>query len=112
MARLNNLGSRVKPLGSRVRVPAKQAESFYVSREWRALVKRIKFERGPWCERCGSSKRVIADHIIERKDGGADLDPSNIELLCFDHHAIKTVEARRRRAAGLSGAAMARGARC
>lgn len=78
----------------------KRAESFYQSTEWRALVASIKRERGNFCQRCGSSERVIADHIVERKDGGADLDRSNIELLCAKHHAIKTAQARARRARG------------
>jgi 5-methylcytosine-specific restriction endonuclease McrA len=43
---------------------------------------------------------VIADHIVERKDGGADLDPNNIELLCHAHHQKKTALARARRARG------------
>lgn len=78
----------------------KVAEQFYQSPEWRALVRDIKRQRGAWCERCGSTDRVIADHIQERKDGGADLDPENIELLCGKHHAAKTAAARGARARG------------
>ena len=80
--------------------PPKKVELFYQSREWRSLVSSIKKQRGAWCERCGSTKGLIADHIVERKDGGADLDPANIELLCGKHHAAKTAEARKRRALG------------
>lgn len=85
---------------SRVRSLPKVAESFYQSKEWRELVRRIKAERGNWCERCGSKHRVIADHIVERKDGGAELDPLNIELLCQACHNRKTADARARRVGG------------
>lgn len=78
----------------------KVAGQFYRSREWRELVGRIKRERGARCQRCGSTHRVIGDHVIEIRDGGAPLDPSNIELLCQAHHNGKTAEAARRRAHG------------
>jgi 5-methylcytosine-specific restriction protein A len=92
--------SRFGRLAPQVSAMPKVAESFYQSPEWRKLVAAIKRERGNWCERCGSNNRVIADHIKERRDGGADLDPSNIELLCQAHHAAKTAAARARRARG------------
>lgn len=100
MGKLSNLRSRVRGLEGRLKPPPKIAEAFYQSKEWRSLVARIKRERGNWCQRCGSTNRVIADHIVERKDGGADLDPANIELLCFAHHQRKTADARKRRARG------------
>lgn len=103
MGKLTALKPRLGGLVGKVRVAPKVAEGFYQSPEWRSLVARIKRERGAWCERCGSSERVIADHIVERKDGGADLDPANIELLCAKHHAAKTAQARARRARGLEG---------
>lgn len=103
MGRLKAVGSLISGQAPMLRQPPKVAESFYQSAEWRALVRSIKRQRGAWCERCGSGDRVIADHIVERKDGGADLDPSNIELLCHAHHARKTAEARAKRAHGLRG---------
>ncbi|WP_298618749.1 AAA family ATPase [uncultured Zoogloea sp.] len=75
---------------------------FYQSPEWRGLVTRIKRERGARCQRCGSGHRVIADHVIELRDGGAPLDASNIELLCQACHNAKTADARAARA-GLGG---------
>ena len=84
----------------RLRSTPKVALAFYQSKEWRALVARIKRERGCYCQRCGSTHRVIGDHIVELRDGGAPLDPSNIELLCQEHHNGKTAEARSRRAQG------------
>jgi 5-methylcytosine-specific restriction enzyme A len=90
-------GSRIATLGSRVAVPAKRADAIYSSREWRALVRAIKAERGRWCERCGSAHRVAGDHIVEIKDGGAALDAANVELLCQPCHNRKTAAARARR---------------
>ena len=103
MGKLIAMGARIGALPARVAAAPKVAEGFYQSVEWRRLVAAIKRERGAWCERCGSKHRVIADHIVERKDGGADLDPSNIELLCFAHHQAKTAAARAARARGLAG---------
>lgn len=100
VGKLTNLRPTLASLPSRLKPPPKTAEQFYQSPEWRRLVAQIKRERGNWCERCGSKHRVIADHIVERKDGGADLDPSNIELLCFTHHQQKTASERAKRAAG------------
>jgi 5-methylcytosine-specific restriction endonuclease McrA len=79
-----------------LRSPPKQADQFYQSNDWRNLVRTIKRQRGAFCCICGSNDRIIADHIIERRDGGADLDPANIQLLCQSHHAAKTANARRR----------------
>ncbi|WP_262027135.1 HNH endonuclease [Microvirga sp. Mcv34] len=100
MGKLTNIKPRLSSTPPRLKSPPKIVEEFYSSPEWRALVKRIKAKRGNFCQRCGSSDRVIADHIIERKDGGADLDENNIELLCHTHHQKKTAQARARRARG------------
>src|SRR3546814_12938506 len=99
MGKLKTLAPLVAGLAPRVKAAPKVAEQFYSSREWRSLVASIKRERGDRCERPGCTtptQRVIADHIVERKDGGADLDAGNIELLCFTHHQRKTAEARAR----------------
>ena len=83
-----------------LRVPPKQAMPFYQSPEWRKLIASIKRERGAFCCMCGSSHRVIGDHIVELKDGGEALDASNIQLLCHAHHQAKTAQTRARRARG------------
>ena len=98
MARLKMLGSRLQPLKPRLPALQKRAERFYQSAEWRSLVKRLKQERGPFCEKCGASGGIIGDHIIERKDGGAELDPGNIMLMCWPCHNKKTAVARAKRA--------------
>jgi 5-methylcytosine-specific restriction enzyme A len=88
----------------KAKIPEKKAEAFYLSREWRALVAEIKRERGIRCEACcmtldadGNPVRLTADHIIERKDGGADLDKRNIQLLCPTCNARKTAAERAKR---------------
>jgi hypothetical protein len=53
--------------------------------------------------RCRPGERVILDHISERKDGGADLDPLNTEWLTNSEHQAKTARARARRARGGGG---------
>lgn len=100
MGRLVGAGSRIAaPRGRMVAAP-KRAEPFYQSPAWRETVRAIRAERGAWCERCGGKRGLVLDHIVERKDGGADFDPANLELLCGRHHAAKTVAARARRASG------------
>lgn len=81
----------------------KVAERFYASPQWRGLVAAIKRERGNWCQRCGAGgkgARIIGDHVVERKDGGAELDPANVELLCLPCHNTKTAAEKARRAMG------------
>lgn len=102
MGKLTSMAPRVGGLEPRLRLAPKVAEPFYSTREWRALAASCKRAAGYRCQRpgCGSSDRLIADHIVERKDGGADLDRRNIEVLCGTCHARKTAEARQRRARG------------
>jgi 5-methylcytosine-specific restriction endonuclease McrA len=102
MGRLTNLRPAVAALPARVKLAPKIAEDFYGSKAWRALAAKAKHEAGHRCQRqgCYSNKRLIADHIVERRDGGADLERSNIEVLCCDCHAKKTAQARARRAKG------------
>ncbi len=91
-------GGRMASMPARVAVPGKRADSLYTSPEWRALMRLIKAQRGNYCERCGSGHRVAGDHIVEVKDGGATLDPTNIELLCQGCHNGKTAAAKAKRA--------------
>ena len=90
--RLKTLGPRLKPIDTRtVRPPPKVVESFYSSTEWKsaraAVLKRDHYK----CVKCGRRDgRLFVDHIIERKDGGADFDETNLETLCGSHHTEKT----------------------
>lgn len=96
-ARVTTLNTRTAPL------PPKLCDPFYLSREWRALVERIKRERGEACEDPSCigphhpGQRIYGDHIVEIQDGGAKLDPSNVMLRCARSHSLKTVRERARR---------------
>ena len=101
MALLRCINSGLTVLDTSIaREPLKRADAFYVSKEWRALMSTILKQRGRVCERCGRSGcRIFGDHIVELKDGGAKLDPKNVQLLCGSCHTAKTARAKAQRAA-------------
>lgn len=103
MARLQAMLDRIGGAEPKLRAGPKVAESFYTSTAWRALVADLKRLRGAWCEDCGAGGRLIGDHVVERKDGGSDLDPMNVRLRCPRCHAIKTAAAKAKRASGTAG---------
>jgi 5-methylcytosine-specific restriction enzyme A len=89
------------------RRPNAPSAPLYASSAWRRLVQEVIAERGRRCEAedCaspdrGASGRVVADHIVELKDGGPELDKNNIKLLCHQCHARKTSEVKRLRSEG------------
>lgn len=89
----------------KLKPPDKVADSFYLSPEWRALIRHIIQVRGRRCEdpdcktvNRGAGQRIFGDHIIERKDGGAELDQHNVLLRCAPCHGIKTAAERGKRA--------------
>jgi 5-methylcytosine-specific restriction endonuclease McrA len=109
MARFAQVPQRVALADTRlVRMPPKLADKFYLTPEWRALMRRLIEERGRRCEKCGRSSaggqrlRIFGDHIHELKDGGAPLDPQNISLLCGSCHTAKTAAERTKRTGGFS----------
>jgi 5-methylcytosine-specific restriction enzyme A len=96
----------------RLAQPLKILDNFYTSPAWRKFIAQVIAERGRRCESCGrdydddgQAVRLIGDHFRERSDGGADFDPTNIQLLCVRMTANgtggcanrKTAEARRAR---------------
>lgn len=82
-----------------VKPAPKTGEPFYSSADWIKLRDAERTAAKGICRRPGCGKRgFIVDHIIEIKDGGAKLDPRNVELLCSSHHGLKTAEARAKRA--------------
>lgn len=107
MAKLSTLRPRISTLAPRLQLPPKRAEGFYLSPEWRALLEDIIDERGRRCEdpdcpnpaRCAAG-RIYGDHIVELRDGGAPLDPSNVLLRGAPCHGRKTAAARAARLAG------------
>lgn len=102
MAGFKALPPRIGTLAPRIKALPKKAENFYLSPEWRRFIAQVKRERGCFCARCGSTHRVIGDHIQELRDGGAPFDRANVELLCQAHHNEKTARARAARV-GLGG---------
>jgi len=75
-------------------------------RKWRQIVCSRANWRCQWeladgsrCPKRAPEHRMIADHIIERQDGGALYDPANGACLCVEHNTIKGIQARKARAA-------------
>jgi len=108
MAKLRTLGPTTAPIRMASAHPLpKQAEAFYQSDAWRKLRADLIRQRGRRCETCGKTHeldgtpvKLIGDHVIERKDGGADLDPRNVRLVCQACHNVKTAKARAERLRG------------
>ena len=73
---------------------------FYRTSTWRKL-RTAYISQSPLCEHCTLRNRVtvgtMVDHIHERRDGGDDLDMSNLQTLCHRCHAHKTAEERNKR---------------
>lgn len=102
MARLKHLPARIGGLGPRVAPLPKQADRFYLSADWKAL-RAAKLAMGPaFCCVCGTGRgRLILDHRVERKDGGADLPPlDQMDWYCIADHNRKTAAEKAKRARG------------
>ena len=87
-------------------LPPKVADRFYSSPAWIALRDRVRHEAGGRCQVAGcgrAERRMIVDHIVELKDGGAPLDRSNSRLMCRSHHNQKTAAERAKRTARRPG---------
>ncbi len=102
MARLSSAPALIATVKAGLRPPVKLADPFYESRDWRRFASAIKRHRGYVCEDCGKDCAeypftLKADHIIERKDGGADFDPLNIRLRCQACDNAKTARAKAER---------------
>lgn len=103
MTRLATLGPRLRTLDTRTsRPPPKQADPELLTAEHRAWACAVKQRAGWKCEDCGAQGgkggvRLIADHIKERRDGGAPLDPANGRSRCPSCHGRKTARARAER---------------
>ncbi len=105
MARLATLSLRLGTLDTRTARPApKQADAELLTPEHRAWAYEVKKRAGWKCEDCGAQGgkggvRLYADHIKERRDGGAPLDPANGRSRCPSCHGRKTAQARAARMA-------------
>ncbi len=67
----------------------KRTDEFYLSKAWRDFGAAIVKARGRRCEFCGKTReadgspvKLVVDHIVERLDGGDDLDAENAKLMC------------------------------
>lgn len=101
VTRLKMLKTRVKPFNLEIAKPASRAiVSLYSSKEWLGLMSNLKRLRGNRCQHCNRSNcKIFGDHIVELSDGGAPLDPANVQLLCGSCHTIKTNAERAKRMA-------------
>src|SRR6476646_2093013 len=107
MANLRTLAPLVRTTNTNTtRLPARQIDPVYSTPEfqrWRALVvaraggQCEAIDHGYRCSRAKPQHRMYADHIIERRDGGAPFDLANGQCLCASHHEIKTVATRAKR---------------
>jgi hypothetical protein len=100
------IGPSVRQLDMRTALPAaKKADAELLTPEHRAWREVVLQRAGFRCQavedgrRCAVSypSRLFADHIVERKDGGAPVDLDNGQCLCGRHHTIKTTAARAER---------------
>ena len=62
----------------------------YKSAAWTSARDR-QLREHPNCAACGA-KASVADHVLNRARGGADLDPRNLQSLCRRCHLAKTVQ--------------------
>lgn len=99
---LKMIKAQTSMMRGRLKPPVKLADPFYLTHDWKVFAVDIKRQRGFKCESCGGDfthrrNKLIADHIVERKDGGADFDPLNIQCICIYCHNSKTAKARAER---------------
>lgn len=71
----------------------KDSEAFYNSSPWRKLSKEYRINH-PLCELCLSigiyTPAQMVDHIVPIRQGGARLDESNLQSLCYRCHEAKS----------------------
>jgi len=56
-------------------------------------VRSLVIRAHPFCRQCGMPATEV-DHIIAIRDGGARLDPANLQSLCHSCHMQKTADRR------------------
>ena len=84
------------------RLDEQQAEldAFYSGKHWRKA-RTAHRAREPLCRHCSRRGVIkpgdVVDHIVERRDGGSNYDPANLQTLCHQCHHTKTIEERERR---------------
>lgn len=99
------MGSRFGVLDTRAACPApKRADAELLTSAHKAWAKRVCDRAGWRCEitengqRCSASRAngdtMVADHVIERADGGALYDDDNGQCACVRHNTLKGIKAR------------------
>lgn len=112
--KLRTIGRKLKPSRAfRLAAPAKVADKELQTpehREWRLIVCRRAGWRceailpdGARCPKKAPEHRMIADHIVERADGGELYDPANGQCHCVEHNTRKGIRARKARIQGQGG---------
>lgn len=104
---LNGPGLRSASAGLRVAKPresdqgrTRAGRKLYSTREWQRLSKSLR-EKHPYCVEClrtSAQATLQVDHIVPLRDGGAPLDPLNLQVLCASCHSLKTAAERDARA--------------
>lgn len=86
MARLKAIGTRIKAADlSTAKLPPKTADPYYKSGEWLALRRAVLARDGHRCTVAGcAGEGVVVDHIVSRRNGGADA-MANLRTLCRAH---------------------------
>ena len=71
------------------------SKTFYNTPRWRAVRKK-KLTSSPFCEECVKNgtivKATLVDHILPIKQGGAPLDITNLQSLCWSCHSRKSIQ--------------------
>lgn len=74
-------------------MPRPEWQGFYNSKAWKKT-RRAQLDREPLCRDCLQQGRhepaTDVDHVTQLEDGGAPLDPENLQSLCHSHHSVKT----------------------
>ena len=63
-------------------------------RQWARLRRRILERDGYRCRACGRPGRLEVDHVQPLHQGGAALDPTNLQALCGPCHVAKSTRER------------------
>jgi hypothetical protein len=109
MAKLASIKPRLRTIETRrIKPEVKRADPELQTVEHQAWARAVKrragwrceaVEDGERCRRAAPRHRMVADHIVERADGGALLDMANGQCLCVAHNTAKGVAARAARLA-------------
>ena len=93
--------SKVRRSSQRRRQFRDKFDVFYAKASWRRC-RDAFIKANPLCAHCDAQGRLkpadLVDHIVERRDGGADYDHSNLQSLCHQCHQKKTSDERNKRA--------------